>query len=97
MQGFFLSVQGNFAVHFFRREEQEDIDEAALEVIVALDIARGKNIVIPVPSKGITAEERLRLKWYNKSISQKSRVGFNMWVQPIGTSAVYQNVIYICI
>ena len=52
--------------------------EAALEVIGALNIARGKEFVIPVPSKGITAEERLRLKRYNRKISQKSRVGFNV-------------------
>lgn len=67
--------------------------EAALEVIGALNIARGKEFVIPVPSKGITAEERLRLKRYNRKISQKSRVGFNMLVQSMGTNAVYQNVI----
>ena len=54
--------------------------EAALEVIGALNIARGNVFVIPVPSKGITAEERLRLKRYNRKISQKSRVGFNMLV-----------------
>ena len=56
--------------------------EAALEVIGALNIARGKEFVIPVPSNRITAEERLRLK----KDSQKSRVGFNMMVQSMGTN-----------
>ena len=67
--------------------------EAALEVIGALNIARGKEFVIPVPSKGISKEERLRLKRYNREFSQKSRVGFNMLVQTMGTNAVYQNVV----
>ena len=83
-------------MHPFRREEHRTCKfstEAALEVIRALNIARGKEFVIPVPSKGITAEERLRLKRYNRKISQKSRVGFNMLVQSMGTNAVYQNVI----
>ena len=62
-------------------------------MIGALNIARGKEFVIPVLSKGITAEERLRLKQYNRKISQKFRVGFNMFVQSMGTNAVYQNVI----
>ena len=59
----------------------------------ALNIARGKEFVIPVPSNGITAEERLRLKRYNTKTSQKSRVGFNMLVQSMGANAAYQNVI----
>ena len=46
----------------------------------------------PLSSKGITAEERLRLKRYNRKISKKSRVGFNMLVQSMGTIAV-SNVI----
>ena len=48
----------------FRREEYQDVKfatEAALEVIGALNIARGKEFVIPVPSKGTAAEERIRL------------------------------------
>ena len=49
--------------------------------------------MIPVPSKGITAEERLRLKRYNREIFQKCRVGFNMLDQSMGTNAVFQNVI----
>ena len=44
------------------------------------------------PSKGITAEEQLRLKRYNRKISQKSRVGFNMLIRSMGTNAVHQNV-----
>ena len=47
----------------------------------------------PVPSKEITAEERLRLKRYNRMISQKYRVSFNMLIQSIDTNAMYQNVI----
>ena len=54
--------------------------EGSQEVIGALFIARGKAFVIPVPSEGITAEEWLRLKWYNRKISQKSPVGFNMLI-----------------
>ena len=36
--------------------------EAALVVIGVLDVARGKEFVIRVPSKGISADGRLRLK-----------------------------------
>ena len=67
--------------------------EAALEVIGALGIVRGKDFVIPVRSKEMTAEERLRLKRSNRKISQKYRVCFNMLVQSMGANAVYQNVI----
>ena len=49
--------------------------------------------MITVPSKGITAEERLILKRYNRKISQKSLVGLNMLVQSMGTNTVYRNVI----
>ena len=77
-------------MHPFRREEHKKggslQTEAALEVIGAFNIARGKEFVIPVPSKGITAEERLMLKRCNRKFSQKSRVGsiccwFSRWVQ----------------
>ena len=66
--------------------------EAALEVIGTLDIARGKAFVIPVPSKGITAEERLRLKLYNRKISQKSS-WLLMLVQSMGTNALVWSTI----
>ena len=66
--------------------------ESALEVIGALEIARGNEFVIPVP-KGITVEERKKLERYNKKVIHKSRIGFNLLVQSMGTSAVYQNVI----
>ena len=66
--------------------------ESALEVIEALEIARQNEFVIPVPN-GITAEERNKLERYNKKVIQKSRIGFNLLVQSMGTSAVYQNVI----
>ena len=55
--------------------------KAALEVIRALDIARGNELVISVPSKGITAEELS----YNRTIFQISRVGFYMLVQSMGS------------
>ena len=83
-------MQRNAAVHLFRREKHKNVEvatSAALEVI-----ARGNEFVIPVPSKRITAEERLRLKRYNRKISQKSRVGFNMLVQSMGTNAVYKTL-----
>ena len=33
------------------------------------------------------------MKGYNRKISQKSRIGFNMLVPSMGTNAVYHNVI----
>ena len=53
------------------------VREAALEVIGALNIARGKEFVIP--SKEITAEERFRLKRYKISRT----CWFSRWVQTL--------------
>ena len=61
-------------------------------MIGSLDIARGKKIVIPVSSKGITAEVKVETV-LEMFFSKKSRVDFNMLVQSMGTNAVYQNVI----
>ena len=43
--------------------------KSALEVIEALEIARGNEFVIPVPN-GITAEELKKLERYNKKVIQ---------------------------
>ena len=48
--------------------------------------------MIPLTSKRNNCRARLRLKRYNRKISQQSRVGFNMLFPSIGTNAVYQNV-----
>ena len=69
LHGFFLSIQRNECIPFNEKNIKtlKFATEAALEVIGALDISGGKEFLIPVPSIGITAEERLRLKRFQKS------------------------------
>ena len=51
------------------------------------EFARGKEFVIPVPSIGITAEERIRLKRYNRNFSK-----FSSLFQHVGLVDGYKRV-----